>query len=107
MAEGYGTAFDEASVAEAAGGTAILGIPGASAEAGGIALGTGTGQHGAVPVSSDNGGIIDSFFDWLTQPLIGNASPRAIFLLIGVVFISIILWNLVLYNLRIAGEELA
>jgi hypothetical protein len=109
MAEGYGSGWisDETAVASAAGDTAILGIPRASADAGGLALGTGTGQQGNVPVASnDNGGFLDSIFDWFTQPLVGNISPTGVFMLVGAVVISIIVWNLLLYHLRIAGEEI-
>jgi hypothetical protein len=109
MAEGYGSGWisDETAVASAAGDTAILGIPRASADAGGMALGTGTGQQGNVPVASnDNGGFLDSIFDWFTQPLVGNVSAVGVFKLVGAVFFAIILWNLILYHIRIAGEEI-
>lgn len=83
--------------------------PGVAGSAG-ASLGTGTGQHGAVPVEAGpGGGIMDAFktvFDWLHQPFIGGASPSDVFLLVGIVLVGIIAWNLILFHIRVAAETL-
>jgi hypothetical protein len=101
---------DTGGAAEAAGSAAILGFPGAASQAGGVASGTGTGQHGVVPVASNGNGTIAGYFAslnaWLKAPFMGVVSPQGIFLLIGAIAISLILWNLILYHIRIASEAI-
>lgn len=74
----------------------------------GAVLGTGTGQHGVVPLAGGTtlGNAFNSFWQWLNQPLTQPISAYNIFLLIGAVLIAIILWNLILYHVRIAAESL-
>jgi hypothetical protein len=75
----------------------------------GITAGTGTGQHGVTPMGNGNGGITDAFQDvweWLNTPFRSPMAPTDIWLLVGVVIVSIILWNLILYHIRIASESL-
>jgi len=76
----------------------------------GVALGTGTGQHGTVPVASNLGGgvsdAIDEFWNWLSEPFTGQLSPSGLFVLVGVVLISIIAWNFILFHVRIAAESI-
>ena len=91
--------------ADAAGSLAILGIPGASPAAGGVALGTGTGQNGFVPVASGtDGSWLASLIQTLKEPFAAGMSPLAVFALIGVILVSIIAWNFILYHIRIAAE---
>jgi hypothetical protein len=100
---------DTGGAAEAAGSAAILGFPGAATTAGGIASGTGTGQHGIVPVASGNGTLASYFGQlqsWLAAPFMGAISPTGVFMLIGAIVISLIFWNLILYHIRIASETL-
>ena len=73
--------------ADAAGTAAILGFPGAATAAGGVASGTGTGQHGIVPVATMGDGIAGYFQrlrKWLEAPFAGGLSPEGVFILIGV-----------------------
>jgi hypothetical protein len=72
-------------------------------------LGTGTGLHGVVPVESGGGGMGDAIQrvkDWIDAPFIGSASPSDVFLLVGIVLVAIVVWNLVLYHIRIAAESI-
>src|SRR5215472_497173 len=75
----------------------------------GLALGTGTQQHGVTPMANGNGGIWDAVQDvweWLNTPFRSPMAPTDIWLLVGIVIVSIILWNLILYHIRIASESL-
>lgn len=76
----------------------------------GLALGTGTQQHGMAPMMSGNGdgikGAVESFWQWLNTPFTTAMSPVGIMLLVGVVIISIIAWNFILYHIRIAAEAI-
>lgn len=75
----------------------------------GTVVGTGTGQHGVVPQTGGYGTMgsaFNNFWLWLNQPLTQPISAYSIFLLVGSVLIAIILWNLILYHIRIAAESL-
>jgi hypothetical protein len=75
----------------------------------GIAYGTGTSQHGLTPMLSGGGGIasaVESLWQWLNRPFTTAMSPTGVFLLVGVVAISIIVWNMILYHIRIAAESI-
>lgn len=74
----------------------------------GAAVGTGTGQHGIVPLTGGTGlgNAINNFWTWLNQPLTQPISAYSIFILVGSIIIAIILWNLILYHIRIAAESL-
>ena len=75
----------------------------------GVAVGTGTGQQGIVPQAggaTGMGGAFNSFWEWLNQPLTQTISPYTIFLIVGSIVIAIILWNLILYHIRIAAESI-
>ena len=81
----------------------------------GAALGTGAGSHGlwAIAPGTDyrSGGgtvqdAVNSVWAWLNAPLNHPMSPTGIFLLVGTILIAIILWNLILYHIRIAAETL-
>jgi hypothetical protein len=80
--------------------------PGVAGSAG-MAIGTGTGQHGSVLLEPGEGGMsgaVQRVYDWLRAPLIGDASPTDVFWMVGVVIVAVIAWNLVLYHIRIAAE---
>lgn len=74
----------------------------------GLASGTGTGQYGINPDlgGTSMGDAISSVWDWLNKPFRTPMSPIDIGLLIGVIIIAILVWNLLLYHIRIAAEAL-
>jgi hypothetical protein len=76
----------------------------------GIASGTGTSQHGIAPLLSGTGGTvsdaINSVWDWLNTPFKSALSPVTVFAYVGAIAIAIILWNLILYHVRIAAETI-
>lgn len=75
----------------------------------GITSGTGTGQHGTAPVIGGNstmGGAITSVWDWLNKPFTTPMSPVEVGLLVGTVIVAILVWNLILYHIRIAAETI-
>src|SRR5215469_7578969 len=73
----------------------------------GIVMGTGTAQHGVTPATQGGNGMMGAVtyvWDWLNTPFRSPMAPTDIWLLVGVVLVSIILWNLILYHIRIASE---
>lgn len=76
----------------------------------GIALGTGTGMHGVIPMVSNIGGgitnAITEFDDWLKTPFKTPMSIGSVALLVGVILVSILIWNMVIYHVRIAAEAI-
>jgi hypothetical protein len=71
--------------------------------------GTGAGQYGVTPVLARGGTVshgVLGVWNWLNTPFKMPLSPITVALLVGVVMISIIAWNLILYHIRIAGEAL-
>jgi hypothetical protein len=75
----------------------------------GVSQGTGVGVQGHSPLLSAGGGVagcVNKVWDWLNQPFAGTMSPAAVSLLVGVILISIILWNFILYHIRIAAESI-
>lgn len=76
----------------------------------GIAVGTGTSQHGVAPMlGNGNGGVagaIEDLWNWLQTPFTTSMSPTSVFLLVGIVVVSIIAWNFILYHIRIAAEAI-
>jgi hypothetical protein len=76
----------------------------------GLAFGTGTGQHGLEPVAGDLGGgmgtSVAAVVAWLKAPITTPLDPTAIFLIVGIIMIAVIVWNLVLYHIRIAAEAI-
>lgn len=74
----------------------------------GAAAGTGTGQHGITPMTGGTGvaNAINNFWEWLNAPLTQPISAYSIFLIVGSIIVAIILWNLILYHIRIAAESL-
>src|SRR5215470_8287631 len=76
----------------------------------GIAQGQGVGQHGVSPMTGDIGASaadgVTNVWDWLNRPFTHVWSPAGIFLLVGSVIIAAIVWNLMLYHVRIAAEAI-
>lgn len=76
----------------------------------GLAVGTGTGKYGAVSNPQDTtAGAPFSFSDlvnWLNTPFTNAMSPAYLFLVVGTILVAIILWNLILYHIRIAAETI-
>lgn len=76
----------------------------------GVAAGTGTSQHGIAPLLGGNGGgmigAIDGVWQWLNTPFNSKLSPVTVFAYVGVILIAIVLWNLILYHVRIAAETI-
>jgi hypothetical protein len=74
----------------------------------GSASGTGAGRYG---VSLDTGGtmfgnVFLRVWNWLNTPFTTPFSAVDMFLIGGVIFGTIILWNMILYHVRIAGEAI-
>lgn len=82
-------------------------VPGTTGTTG-MALGTGTGQAGIVPamgtLGSTVGGAITDVWNWLNEPFTSPLSPTGLFLIVGAIIVAIILWNLILYHVRLAAE---
>lgn len=75
----------------------------------GAALGTGAGQHGMNPIASGGASMwsaVENVWAWLNRPFRAPMAPTDIFMLVGVVLVAILLWNLILYHIRIASESL-
>jgi hypothetical protein len=75
----------------------------------GVTSGSGTGQQGVTPLIGNGGTMTDavnSVWAWLNTPFAGPMSPYAIGLLVGVVIVAVIIWNLLIYHIRIAAETL-
>jgi hypothetical protein len=76
----------------------------------GIALGTGTQQHGVAPLLSSTGGTvsdaINGVWEWLNQPFSSQMSIVTVFAYVGAIIVAVIAWNLLLYHIRIAAETI-
>ena len=75
----------------------------------GIATGTGAGQQGIVPTFIGSGGIGGAFgalWNFINRPFVAPLSPMGLFAIVGSIVIAIILWNLILYHIRIAAEAI-
>jgi hypothetical protein len=76
----------------------------------GIAAGTGTSQHGIAPLLSGTGGTvsdaINGVWQWLNTPFNSKLSPVTVFAYVGAILVAIVLWNLILYHVRIAAETI-
>jgi hypothetical protein len=81
--------------------------PGVAGSAG-LSLGTGTGQHGQVPLSGDMnmGNAVTETWSWINRPFTTPLDPMSIFLIVGIIMVAIVAWNLVLYHIRLAGEAI-
>jgi hypothetical protein len=45
-------------------------------------------------------------WQWLNTPFSTPLSPASVAVLVGVILVSVIVWNLVLYHIRIAAEAI-
>jgi len=75
----------------------------------GVAMGTGTSQHGITPLVGSGGsmsGAINGVWAWLNKPFTTPFSPVTTFAAVGTVIVAILLWNLILYHVRIAAESI-
>jgi hypothetical protein len=93
-------------------GTTTQADPNAPGVAGstGTILGTGTGRLGLVPVAGLIGGgvgtALDEVWSFLNTPFTSPLDPTALFLIVGTILVAIVLWNLILYHIRIAAETI-
>ena len=75
----------------------------------GIAMGTGTSQHGITPLLGNGGSMSDAIngvWTWLNKPFQTPFSPVTTFAAVGAVIVAILLWNMILYHVRIAAETI-
>jgi hypothetical protein len=74
----------------------------------GFALGTGAGAHGVQNVNPGGamGNPFVAVWQWLNTPFQTPLSPASIAVLVGVILVSVIIWNLILYHIRIAAESI-
>ena len=76
----------------------------------GMASGTGAGQFGIAPIvkgaAGTIGGAVTSIWDWISRPFTSSMSPLVLFQMVGIIIIAVIVWNLVLYHIRIAAEAI-
>ena len=76
----------------------------------GVAMGTGAGQHGYSPVLALGGSSVsqalNSLWAWLNEPFKAPLSPMGLAMIVGALLIAVILWNFILYHIRIAAESL-
>lgn len=76
----------------------------------GMAAGDGTGRFGITPMVSGAtgavGGAVTEVWAWINKPFTTPLSSFDVFLLVGVVLIAAIVWNLILYHVRIAAESI-
>ena len=52
------------------------------------------------------GNVVSKVLGWLNEPFTTPLDTKAIFLLVGIVAVSIIVWNMILYHIRIAAQEI-
>lgn len=73
----------------------------------GSALGTGTGQHGQVQTNAFGiTSVLQWFTSWLNKPFTTPMNPLEIVVLVGIILISVIFWNLILYHIKLAAETI-
>jgi hypothetical protein len=75
----------------------------------GVAMGTGTSQHGVTPLLGNGGGMsgaVNGVWSWLNKPFSTPFSPVTTFAAVGAVIVAILLWNMILYHVRIAAESI-
>jgi hypothetical protein len=75
----------------------------------GVSAGTGAGIQGHSPLLGSGGSMtngINAVWDWLNKPFTTPMSPVGIAMIVGAIIVAMILWNMVLYHIRIAAETL-
>jgi hypothetical protein len=83
-------------------------VPGAAGSTG-YAAGTGTGQSGVLPLGNGGngmGGAVSEVWNWINTPFTTPLDPVDIAILVGVIMVSVIAWNLVLWHIRMAAETI-
>lgn len=90
-------------------GTTTNADPDAAGVAGtsGSGLGTGTGKYGYQTVAG--AGVTNPFINawqFINEPITTPLSAMDVFVLIGTVLVSILLWNLILFHIRVAAESI-
>lgn len=74
--------------------------------------GDGTGRFGVTPLGVGSGiastatSTVTGVFDWLNTPFKKPMTITSLFLIVGFVLLAILLWNLILYHIRIAAETI-
>jgi hypothetical protein len=89
-------------------GSADPDAPGVAGSAG-VILGTGTGQYGLVPIEAGGGGMggsVVTVWDWLNKPFTTPLNTTQIAMLVGIVLVSVIAWNLILFHIKLAAETI-
>lgn len=73
----------------------------------GVSTGDGAGRYGfrLNLKGFSMGNVFQRFWSWLNSPFQTPMSPTDIFLLVGVLLVAIVVWNLILYHIRIAAES--
>ena len=73
----------------------------------GIAEGTGSGPQGVIATSNPVQNLgLTSLVNWLKAPFTSPMDPLSLFLIVGVIIVSIVLWNLILFHIRLAAETI-
>jgi hypothetical protein len=76
----------------------------------GMAQGQGVGQHGVTPLFGSEDAImtdaVNDVWEWINTPFKSAMSPLGVFALVGSALVAIMLWNLILYHIRIAAETI-
>jgi hypothetical protein len=109
----YGTQVYDAGMAGIVPGTVSDADPNSSHPTAGdfgMVTGTGTGQHGVTPLFGNPEALVtdavNDVWEWLNQPFKNPMSAVGIFALVGSAIVAIMLWNLILYHIRIAAETI-
>lgn len=50
--------------------------------------------------------VVSDVRSWFEEPIVGQVDPVHLFLLTGIVIVSVVLWNLILMHVRLAAEEI-
>ena len=75
----------------------------------GAVSGTGTGQYGVKPLPGFGASPMNAFtivWQWLNKPFTQPLSIWTTFQIVGTVLFALIVWNFILYHIRIAGEDI-
>jgi hypothetical protein len=50
--------------------------------------------------------VIDEVREWVNAPIVGSVDPMHLFLVTGLVLVSLILWMMILAHIRLAAEAI-
>jgi hypothetical protein len=73
----------------------------------GVAQGQGTGRYGWGHLTGGAGMVgnaVEDVWSWLNKPFQSPLSPVDVFLMVGAVLVAVLLWNLILFHIRMAAE---